>query len=80
MTRCIFPLAGFTGIDQAYEAPERPELVLPTGTEAIDTCVQQCVTVLEKAGIVPKSAIGNVEVCPGRRAVGDKLPRGYHLV
>jgi len=37
---------GFTGIDQIYEDPESPELVIKAGELSIDECVQQVVQVL----------------------------------
>ncbi len=33
----------FTGISSPYEIPEKPELVVNTGTEKIDACVQQVI-------------------------------------
>ena len=32
-------LKGFTGIDDPYEAPEKPELVVDTGTRSLEECV-----------------------------------------
>jgi len=43
---------GFTGIDDPYEAPEKPELVLPTHKLSIAESVQQCLTELEKRGLL----------------------------
>ncbi|KAF6032325.1 PAPSS2 [Bugula neritina] len=54
-------IKGFTGIDQAYEAPENPELVLYTDRDSINSCVQQCVNILERASIVPRSVVETVE-------------------
>jgi adenylylsulfate kinase len=36
-------IAEFTGISSPYEIPEKPELVVNTGTEKIDACVQQVI-------------------------------------
>ena len=58
----MFTIAGFTGIDQAYEAPDSPELVLHTDVSTVNECVQGCVSMLERAGIVPKSAVESVQV------------------
>lgn len=55
-------LTGFTGIDQAYEAPDNPELIIQTENTGVSINVQECVSVLEKAGIVPRSAVETVEV------------------
>jgi hypothetical protein len=40
--------AGFTGIDQDYEAPLNPELILRAGEQSIDECVQELVQLLQK--------------------------------
>lgn len=45
-------IKGFTGIDDPYEAPESPELVLKTADCSIDECVAQCIDLLEAKGIV----------------------------
>jgi len=37
---------GFTGIDQQYEHPTSPEVVLKAGEQTIDDCVQQLVQLL----------------------------------
>ena len=43
----IFLHPGFTGIDQAYEAPESPELTVHAGQNTIDDCVQQVISLLQ---------------------------------
>ena len=40
----------FTGISAPYEAPERPELVLDTGKDGPEECVERVLTYLEKSG------------------------------
>lgn len=44
-------IPNFTGIDSAYEAPVNPELVVDTGTEDLDGCVQSLLAYLERRGI-----------------------------
>jgi len=39
-------IKGFTGIDDPYEAPEKPELVLKTATMSVDECVRVCLAKL----------------------------------
>lgn len=39
-------ISGFTGIDDPYEAPDRPELVLDTVNHDITGCVEQVVSLL----------------------------------
>ena len=41
-------IKGFTGIDQQYEEPDKPEVVLMAGKTSIDECVQQVVDILQK--------------------------------
>ncbi|MBK6961727.1 MAG: adenylyl-sulfate kinase [Gammaproteobacteria bacterium] len=44
-------IPNFTGIDSAYEAPVSPELVVDTGAEDLDGCVQNLLAYLEQRGI-----------------------------
>jgi len=39
-------ITGFTGIDDPYEAPESPELVLPTAELSIEACAARCLETL----------------------------------
>jgi adenylylsulfate kinase len=41
-------IKGFTGIDDPYEAPLNPELVLKTGETSIDQCVQACLDAISQ--------------------------------
>ncbi|MCC7418978.1 MAG: adenylyl-sulfate kinase [Planctomycetaceae bacterium] len=43
-------LKGFTGIDDPYEAPEKPELVLDSNTKSIDELAGEVVAYLKKGG------------------------------
>ena len=45
-------IKGFTGIDDPYEAPENPELVLRTDQLSIEQCVQALLDVLEQRGLL----------------------------
>jgi len=49
-------IRGFTGIDQAYEAPDSPELEIHAGEKSLDECVQQVISLLQEKGILPMSA------------------------
>jgi len=44
-------IPNFTGIDSAYEAPVDPELVIDTGADELDGCVQNLLEYLERRGI-----------------------------
>lgn len=43
-------LKGFTGIDDPYEAPEKPELVLDAGKKNAETLADEVIAYLRKAG------------------------------
>jgi adenylylsulfate kinase len=47
-------IKGFTGIDDPYEAPEHPELVLHTDRDDVETCVGQILDVLAERGVLPR--------------------------
>lgn len=46
-------LKGFTGIDDPYEAPAKPELVLDAGQKTADALADEVVAYLKQAGKVP---------------------------
>lgn len=45
-------LKGFTGIDDPYEAPAKPELVLRPATMSVEQSVQACLDLLKKRGLI----------------------------
>lgn len=45
-------IKGFTGIDDPYEAPKNAELVLKPAEHSVEHCVQQCLDLLTKHGIL----------------------------
>lgn len=45
-------LKGFTGIDDPYEAPSNPELVLKPATMSVDQCVAACMELLKAKGVL----------------------------
>jgi len=44
-------IKGFTGVDDPFEEPENPELLLPTHELSVEESVKRCLDVLEQAGI-----------------------------
>jgi len=54
-------IKGFTGIDQQYEVPDKPEITIGAGSKSIDECVQDVVQLLQKTGVVPESAVNIVK-------------------
>jgi adenylylsulfate kinase len=45
-------LKGFTGIDDPYEPPERPELVLDAGTQTPDELAETVIAYLQEKGLI----------------------------
>jgi adenylylsulfate kinase len=45
-------IKGFTGIDDPYEAPTNPDLVLDTGALSIDQCALAVLDLLKKRGVI----------------------------
>jgi adenylylsulfate kinase len=43
----------FTGISSPYEAPDNPEVVVKTGTQSLETCVDEVIQALAQKGIIP---------------------------
>jgi adenylylsulfate kinase len=46
-------LKGFTGIDDPYEAPQRPELVLDAGSKSAETLAEEVLAYLRRIGKIP---------------------------
>ncbi|HGG59893.1 MAG TPA: adenylyl-sulfate kinase [Gammaproteobacteria bacterium] len=46
----------FTGITSPYEEPENAELVVDTGSEPLEACIEQVLGFLEERGVVPGRA------------------------
>lgn len=45
-------IRGFTGIDQPYEAPEHPELVVPTASSSVEESAESVVGLLRNRGLL----------------------------
>ena len=48
-------IKGFTGIDDPYEAPDSPELILDTSKLSVEDSVKKCLEFLESKGVSFKS-------------------------
>jgi len=44
----------FTGISSPYEAPEKPELRVDTGSQSLEACVELVINHLQEAGVIPQ--------------------------
>jgi len=53
-------IKGFTGIDQPYEVPTNPEVIINTVNRTVHDCVQQIVEILQENEIVPRSVVEKV--------------------
>jgi adenylylsulfate kinase len=42
----------FTGISSPYEPPERPDLILDTGSESLEQCADRLVALLQQRGVI----------------------------
>jgi adenylylsulfate kinase len=42
----------FTGISSPYEPPERPDLILDTGSESLELCADRLVALLQQRGVI----------------------------
>lgn len=63
-------IKGFTGIDQAYEAPENPDLSLTTVSRSIKDTMNEVITLLENNGIIPRAAndrVSELMVAPEKK-------------
>ncbi|MBX9654937.1 adenylyl-sulfate kinase [bacterium] len=45
-------IKGFTGIDDPYEAPTKPELVISAAEKSVEACVAELVNYLEQRGLL----------------------------
>lgn len=50
-------IAEFTGISSPYEKPANPELVLNTGAESLDRCVQEVMNMIASLGILANASL-----------------------
>jgi len=74
-------IKGFTGIDQPYEAPDNPDVVIKTLDKSINESIDVIVHVMQQKGILPKwpqESSGELFVAPELveevRAEADGLP------
>ncbi|GMS96130.1 hypothetical protein PENTCL1PPCAC_18305, partial [Pristionchus entomophagus] len=50
---------GMTGVDGVYEAPEKADLVLHSGQESAEECVNAVLDFLLKEGVIPEKALSS---------------------
>lgn len=50
-------IKGFTGVTQAYEAPQNPDLVVTTETNTITESARSIIELLQRDNVIPKNLI-----------------------
>src|SRR5215468_8199437 len=71
-------IKNFTGVDDPYEAPHTPEVVVETDKETKEESLAKILAKLEELGYLPRSVSG--EVHKSSRAKRLALPHGGELV
>jgi ATP sulfurylase/adenylyl-sulfate kinase len=57
-------ITGFTGVDDPYEAPEFPEIVVHTGSETVEESTRKIMSYLESSGLIDASRRRAVTCAP----------------
>lgn len=70
-------IQGFTGVTQAYEAPESPDLVVKTEGLSVRESTRRIIELLEQEMVIPRS-LREVEVLPERFLVDEQLVMAAH--
>jgi adenylylsulfate kinase len=52
----------FTGVSSPYEEPENPDLVLDTGAQSLEDCVDQVITMLVERGVIAAPRRSNAAI------------------
>ena len=77
-------IQGFTGVNDPYEEPANPELVLDTATESIEESAARVIQVLEAKGYLTAGSGDRSDAAKrveqGKRVPGPIAPHGGSLV
>jgi sulfate adenylyltransferase/3'-phosphoadenosine 5'-phosphosulfate synthase len=81
-------IQNFTGVNDPYEEPEHPELILDTATESIEESAVRVIELLEERGYIPRgtsttaaaAAASEVARQAAARIPGPSVPHGGSLV
>ena len=80
-------IQNFTGVNDPYEEPENPELLLDTSDEAIDESAQRVIALLETRGFIPRGTSAGTDrssdarrLAESRQVPGPSVPHGGLLV
>jgi len=66
-------IRNLTGVSDPYEPPEKPEVVVHTGQENVDTSVQQIIFTLEKLEWIPTVESGDALTAEEEREIARRL-------
>ena len=65
-------IKNFTGVDDPYEAPLKPEVLVPSSQESVDQSVARIIATLETLGYIPR--VPGAEYSPGEEeAIKSRL-------
>ncbi|HXG40636.1 MAG TPA: sulfate adenylyltransferase [Candidatus Limnocylindrales bacterium] len=74
-------IEGFTGVNDPYEEPERPDLVCDTDVESVEVSVGKVLALLEERGYIdPLGSAGRTRVRERAAVPGPSVPHGGVLV
>ncbi len=76
-------IQNFTGVNDPFEVPKNPDLVLETDKHTVDECAQAVMGLLAERGYIarPAQESAPAQVAASRAETGDDLPaHGGHLV
>ncbi|KAI1280353.1 Bifunctional 3'-phosphoadenosine 5'-phosphosulfate synthase 2 [Halotydeus destructor] len=75
-------IKGFTGIDQPYEAPQKPDLVLRAGEQTVAECIEAVVKMLVDNNVIPaeiteltRELFVRKDLVQVRKVEASKLPK-----
>lgn len=74
-------IKGFTGIDQPYEEPHKPDLILRASEFTADECIEQVIKLLVDRNLIPPEVLDDVkelfilpELCQEKLSQATSLP------
>ncbi len=81
-------IQNFTGVNDPYEEPERPELILDTAKETIEESASRVIELLESRGFIPRAGEATAidregdarRLAESKQTPGPSVPHGGQLV
>jgi ATP sulfurylase/adenylyl-sulfate kinase len=72
-------IQNFTGVNDPYEEPENPELILDTAGESIEESALRVIALLEERGFVPREGPGAASASVDRQAEARRLAESRRI-